>query len=192
MEIKNATATQVVNAVRIEQDHGLRRRDCRERRPSGEGASIGSRGESNGMVLVSLEGWEDGVRHMLEFRERGVALPSRRRSKLVPRRAIWDRDFSSTALEPWSSGVRETEESSSSIGEPDERLCIGGGGAGSSSTHRHRDRVSWRRGLSLAHKPSGRVRTEDGEGKGRGGMRGKTGMEGRLEVCLSLGIEKSP
>ena len=88
MEIKNATATHVVNAVRMEEDQGLRRRDCRARRPSGEGASMGSRGEPNGIALVSLEGWEDGVRHMLEFRERGVALPSRRRSKLVPRRAI--------------------------------------------------------------------------------------------------------
>lgn len=84
------------------------------------------------MALVSLEGCEDGVRHMLEFRERGVALPSRRRSKLVPRGAIWDREFSSMAFGP--SSVRETEESSSSTGEPDERLCIGEGGAGTSSS----------------------------------------------------------
>lgn len=88
MEITNATATQVVKAVKMEQDHGLRWRDCRARRPSGEGASIGSRGEPNGIDLVSLEGWEDGVRHILEFRERGVALPSRQRSELVPRLAI--------------------------------------------------------------------------------------------------------
>jgi hypothetical protein len=93
---------------------------------------MGSRGEPNGIALVSLEGCEDGVRHILEFRERGVALPSRRRSKLVPRRAIWDRDFSSTAFGP--SSVRETEESSSSTGDPDERLCIGEGGAGTSSS----------------------------------------------------------
>jgi hypothetical protein len=133
METKNATATQVVKAVRMEEDHGLRWRDCRARRPSGAGASIGSRGEPNGIGLVSLEGWEHGVRHMLEFRERGVALPSRRRSKLVPRLAIWDRDFSSMAV---PSSVRETEESSSSTGEPDERLCIGEGGAGASSSTR--------------------------------------------------------
>lgn len=100
MDIKIAIAAHVVKAVKMEQDQGFRRRDCRARRPSGEGASIGSRGEPNGIVLVSLEGWEDGVRHMLEFRERGVALPSRRSSKLVPRLAIRDRVFSSMGLEP--------------------------------------------------------------------------------------------
>lgn len=56
------------------------------------------------MVLVSLEGWEEGVRQTLEFRERGVEQPgSRRRSKLVPCLAICDRDLSfwvSMALEP--------------------------------------------------------------------------------------------
>lgn len=85
MQTKIATAAQVVKAVRMEQDHGLRWRDCRARRPPEGGTSIGSRGEPNGIDLVSLEGWKDGVRHILEFRERGVALPSRRRSKLVPR-----------------------------------------------------------------------------------------------------------
>lgn len=56
------------------------------------------------MDLVSLDAWEDGVRHILEFRERGVELPvSRRRSKLVPPWVICDRDFSlggSMAFEP--------------------------------------------------------------------------------------------
>jgi hypothetical protein len=123
---------------------------------------MGSRGEPNGMALVSLEGWEDGVRHMLEFRERGVALPSRRRSKLVPRCAICDREFSSMAFGPWSS-VRETEESSSSTGDPDERLCIGEGGAGTSSSTR--DRRSWRRGLNLAREPlTSKERGEKGKG----------------------------
>lgn len=56
MKNKNTTAKKVVNAVRMEHDHGLRKLDCRARRPSGEGASIGSRGDPNGMALVSLEG----------------------------------------------------------------------------------------------------------------------------------------
>lgn len=47
------------------------------------------------MAFVSLEGWEEGVRHRLEFRERGVEEPlSRRRSKLVPCLAICDRELS--------------------------------------------------------------------------------------------------
>lgn len=135
IENKNATATKVVNAVKIEQDHGLRGRAGLARRPSAAGASIGSRGEPNGMVLVSLAGWADGVRQRLEFRERGVAQPaSRRRSKLVPCLANCDRDLSggSMGLGPWSSGERVGGSSSvsSATGDPDERLCIGGGGVG--------------------------------------------------------------
>lgn len=128
-------ATKVVIAVRMEQAQGLRGREGRARRPSAAGASIGSRGEPNGMVLVSLEAWEEGVRQRLEFRERGVEQPgSRRRSKLVPCLAICDRDLSfwvSMALQPWSSGDRVGGSSvSSATGEPDERLCIGGDGVG--------------------------------------------------------------
>lgn len=136
---KNATAANVVNAVRIEIDQGLRRRDWRARRPSGEGASRGSRGEPNGIVLVSLDGWDDGVRQRLEFRERGFEEPlSRRRSKLVPCLAICDRDLSFGSMAwPWSSGDRVGESSvSSSTGEPEERLCIGGGGVGIHPAHK--------------------------------------------------------
>ena len=95
---------------------------------------MGSLGEPNGIDFVSLEGWVEGVRQTLEFRERGVEEPlSRRRSKLVPWRAICERDLSldaSMALGPWSSGRVEESSVSSATGEPDERLCIGGGGVG--------------------------------------------------------------
>lgn len=106
---------------------------------------MGRRGESNGMALVSLEGCEEGVRHTLEFRERGVELPlSRRRSKLVPCLAICDRELSLCSMAwPWSSGYRAGDSSvSSATGEPDERLCIGGGGVG---THPAQDLGAWHR-----------------------------------------------
>lgn len=181
METKNATATAVVNAVKIEHDHGLRGRAGLARRPSAAGASIGSRGEPNGMVLVSLFGWADGVRQRLEFRERGVEQPgSRRRSKLVPCLAICDRDLvsgGSMALGPWSSGERVGGVSSvsSATGEPDERLCIGGGGDGThpaqhSFTHAHGARHgeerrggSWHRGCPR------RTQWMRREGGGKGG-----------------------
>jgi hypothetical protein len=67
------------------------------------------------------------------------------------------------AFGPWSS-VRETEESSSSTGEPDERLCIGEGGAGTSSSTQ-RNRGSWRRG-ALPRKRPLTSKEREGEGKG--------------------------
>lgn len=137
---------------------------------------MGRRGEPNGMVLVSLEGWEEGVRHKLEFRERGVEQPlSRRRSKLVPCLAIWGRDLSlevSMALEPLSSGDRVGESSvSSATGEPDERLCIGGGGVGTHPARFTQQFRSWHR-VGLAGPNSDRGGGEGGEGRG-----GREGVE---------------
>jgi hypothetical protein len=88
------------------------------------------------MVVVEED---EGVLHRPEFRERGVEAPlSRRRSKLVPLFAICERDFSAVskalllgACAVDSVGDRATRgesSASSSTGEPDERLCIGGGG----------------------------------------------------------------
>lgn len=140
---------------------------------------MGRRGEPNGMVLVSLEGWEEGVRHKLEFRERGVERPlSRRRSKLVPCLAIWGRDLSlegSMALASLSSGDRVGESSvSSATGEPDERLCIGGGGVGTHPARFTQQSRSWHR-VGLAGPNSDRG-VEGGEerkgGEGRGGREG--------------------
>lgn len=148
----------VVKAVGMEQGHGLRRRDGRYRCGLSDDASMGSRCEANGIMTEEdlqsggiIEVDEDGgVLHMLEFRDLGVEAPvaSRRRSKLVPVRATCERDFSgvSVTLGPLlgSVEVRELKESSasSSLGEPDERLCIGR--SGDRSTH------PARRSLSIA------------------------------------------
>lgn len=97
IERRKTTASDVVTAVKMEQSHGLRKRPCRRRGPSGE-ASIGSRWEVNGIIdgtFESGEACEGGVLHVLEFRERGVDAPpmSRRISKL-PVLATCGRDFS--------------------------------------------------------------------------------------------------
>jgi hypothetical protein len=93
-----------VRAVNIEQVHGLRSREDRNRELSGE-VPMGSRWEANGirkdaeedfvsvdavaMVVVDEVDEDEGVLHRPEFRERGVEAPlSRRRSKLVPLFAI--------------------------------------------------------------------------------------------------------
>lgn len=90
-----------MTAVRMEHSHGLRRRWCRRRGPSGD-ASIGSRWDVNGIIdgtVVSGEACEGGVLHVLEFLERGVELPtSRRISKLVPVLANCGRDFSGVSM----------------------------------------------------------------------------------------------
>jgi hypothetical protein len=100
-----------------------------ERRWEGTGIADVYRGSWEVQVAVVKE---EGVLHVLEFLERGVAIPlvSRRSSMLVPVLTTSGRGFSvgSKALGPLLCSLsRETRGSSasSSAGEPDERLCIG-------------------------------------------------------------------
>lgn len=186
---RNTEATSVVRAVNIEQDHGLRSREDRSRELSGE-ASMGSRWEANGIrkdveedfvsddaaAMVDVDE-DEGVLHRPEFRERGVEAPlSRRRSKLVPLFAICERDFSAVSkallfgtCADDSVGVREIRgesSASSSTGEPDERLGIGGGG--DFRTHparRNRSKLSGAEKAELSLRPwVGWVYRDSGKG----------------------------